>query len=217
MNKDEFDEVMRRARAPRTKEQDEGYARTCEAMYRAGADFMRTHPFAEPRFRTEAFEAEIAEQAGRPGQKPFVVAELDKVIDRWADNEDGKALLRAMNDAVKGEGTYAQARAVLEHAAAGNVVQGEMPEGDWRCTSCERVLDGFTAVRGPDGEVATPAPGQPTVCAYCAVALRVNASANGFEPLTDRDLRALPKDLRMKLLSMRNFVRDRLERERKKS
>lgn len=45
--------------------------------------------------------------------------------------------------------------------------RGRLP-GDPRCPACGALLDGFTSV-ALDG--ATPTPGSPTVCAYCATLL----------------------------------------------
>lgn len=190
----------------------EGYTRCIEAMQGAGAAWFRAHPFAEPRFRTHAFEEEMAREAGRPGEKPAIVAPLGAVIDRWADNEDARALLREMERAGAGDATYLQAKAIIEHAQERAIerAQGQLPTGDWRCTGCQRISDAFT---NADGKPEVPGPGSLSVCWYCAALQCVNATSTGYAPLSTRDVNQLPKSVRKQLLSLRNMIQQRLEKE----
>ncbi len=191
---------------------DVEYAKVIDAMHAAGAAWFKQRPFAEPRFRTHAFEQDIAREAGKPGERPAVIAELGAIIDRWADNDDARSLLRAMNAAVDGAGTYLQAKAIIEHAQKRAIerAQGQLGEGDWRCTGCQKVLDGFTNAAG---EPVGPSAGSLSVCAYCAALQQVNKQGDGYVPLSTREINQLPKSVRTRLLGARNLIQERIAKE----
>lgn len=93
---------------------------------------------------------------------------------------------------------------------------GKQPPGDWACVGCGTPLDGFTNTdAAPDRR--PPGPGSLSVCAYCAVLQRVNAAGVGFEPVSTRELNALPKSVRMELLRVRSAIEKRIAHDKRRS
>lgn len=195
-------------------EPPDGYLRCIEDMQRAARVWLKQHPFAEPRFAP--IEEEFARAVGKPGERPAIVALLSDVIDRWAANEDARSFLRALDEGSGGEGTYQMARALIAQATANALErsQGRLSAGDWRCTGCGQLNDGFTRF---DGSSVTPTPGALTVCAYCGALQQINAAGNTYEALSTRELNRLPKSLRMQLLAMKAEIEKRRAREGQRS
>lgn len=169
----------------------EEYERVAQAMNAAAYAWMKARPFAQPCFRFEAFEAEVKRRAGRPAhEKVAVAAPLDAhVIGQIAGNEDARQLLLAMDEASGHQGTYLQAKALVEmqlEAAIARNTGAVDAVGDWRCPCCGEMLDGWTDV-GLSG--ARPACGALTVCAYCFARLRV--AEERYVGLTDLQVEAL--------------------------
>jgi hypothetical protein len=181
----------------------EGYVRCVEAMQLAARNWLAQHPFAELRFTD--FEAQMAREAGRPGERVAVVAVLSDTIDRWADNADTRDFLRAIDRATDGEATFMMAKALVDDAISRRLerASGQLPEGDWRCTGCSEVLDGFTSI---DGKPKTPGAGSLSVCSTCGALQQVAATGTGYEPLTTAELNKLPKSMRMQLLKLRDGI-----------
>jgi hypothetical protein len=195
----------------------DGYERCVEAMQHAARAWMAAHPFAELSFLP--FEHDVAREAGKkvePHERVAVIAALPDVIDRWAGNADTKAFLLAMEEASHGEATYLQARAIVDLAqqAAIERSQGRMPEGHWACVSCHQETTGYTML---DGKKPAPAAGDLNVCGFCGALQQVGADGARFEALPARELNALPKPVRKRLLALRNAIQEQLARERARS
>ena len=195
-----------------------GYLRACEAVERGALAYAKAHPFAEYSFRLVEYEREMAARAGQtlgPGERCAIAAPLSACIDAMAGNEDARGILRAMDQESGGEATYMMARAVIDMQieAMYRRASGQLPEGDWRCIACEKVIDGFTNIHG---ETSTPKPGACTVCAYCG-ALQKIADDGRYAELPAAELRAAPKSVRMHMLEVRNNVLARLKKEAARS
>ncbi|HMJ16595.1 MAG TPA: hypothetical protein VK524_34510 [Polyangiaceae bacterium] len=191
----------------------DGYTKCLDAMAEAAQRWVREHPFAGPLQFTD-LEQEMARRAGRPGDRVAVIAALADVLDRWAANADTRSFLQALVTASDGQATFLQARALVAQATQAMLERGsgELPEGQWSCTGCAKVLNGFTNTSG-DG--AAPGAGDITVCADCGVFQRVNAECSGYEALETRDFNALPKSARKHLLAIRAAVTERIAREKR--
>jgi hypothetical protein len=195
---------------------DAAYEAAAERMNAAAAAYMRAHPFAEARFRFAAFEDEVAREAGKPGQRPAVIAMLVDVIDRVAGNEDARGLLRAMSEAVDGC-TYLMAKVLVERqlAAALRRRQGRLTAaGDWHCPQCRALVDGYTPI---DEGAATPAAGAILLCAYCAAFNRVSPEGDRLVAASTRDLNKLPTSARKQLFAARLHVARRIAKEKARS
>jgi hypothetical protein len=204
-----------RAEEEAVSEPPEGYTRCVEAMQRAAAAWVKRHPFAELRFHN--FAADLAREAGKPGQKVAVIAALPDVIERWAANADTRAFLQALDDASGGEATFLQAKAIIDAALEASIAraQGQLPkEGSWLCPTCSALSDAFT---NADGKAKAPGPGALMVCWQCGGFSVVNDAANGYEALSTQEFNALPKVARMQLRKLQSTVRQRLEREKARS
>lgn len=190
-----------------------GYENVVRVMRQAAVAWLREHPFAEPEFRTEAFEAEVARRAHVPPGKAAIAAALSDVVDQWAANEDARVLLRAMNRAATEHGTYLQARAILDELLAKERVPKLLPaEGDWRCTGCMRDIRGFFQEQDE-----LPGPGDYSVCGECGVIQRVNGAATGYVAVSAADLRRLPKSTRMALLALQKQIKAQIAEEQARS
>lgn len=166
-----------------------GYNECVEKMRAGARAWIAAHPFAQPEFRTSAFEAEVIAQARAQGQhvpegKGLIAAPLDEyVITRWAKNIDAQELLRAMDKASGHQATYMQAKMIIEDAImrALEKASGQLTSGDWRCPCCAELLDGYVAIDGRSGK---PEAGTYTVCSYCIGIARVADSGDRYEGAT---------------------------------
>lgn len=195
------------------------YYEAIRRMDAAARDWYKAHPFAEPRFRLNAFESEVKAQAGRPDEdKVAIAANLDEtIIKRIAVNEDARALLRAMDAATDHRATYLQAKVLLDAAIEAQIKRdsGRQPEGDWTCPGCSEVIDGYTAIDG--GGDKAPPPGSISICAYCGGISAVNATQNGLRAFEDAELRRLPTSVRKQIHAARNAIQARIAREKRQS
>jgi hypothetical protein len=193
------------------------YFADAHKMDDAARAWFKAHPFAEPRFRIREFENDMKRRAGRPlHENVAVAAPLDEsVIAQVAANEDGKALLRAMDAATGGRGTYMQAKALIELAMEAQIARGQhqMTVGHWVCPCCARPADGITMTDGS----GPPPPGTIGMCFYCGATMRVNATVTGLESMSMDEVAALPAPMRKMLHDLRNMVQARMAQEAKRS
>lgn len=195
----------------------DGYVRCLEQLHEAARAWCSAHPFAELLFRTREFEAEIAREAGKPGQKPAIVAQLSDVIERWADNADTRSFLRALDAATGGEATYMQMKMLVEAQQQHRLerARGAMPAGgQWECITCARRIDGYTNL---EGLIERPTAGAFTVCAYCGAIQRVSPEGTHYEPVAAEQLRRLPTSVRKQLFAARNTIEQRIREQEGRS
>lgn len=193
----------------------EGTIPIVRAMLDAAHAWFQQHPFAQPKFQN--LEAKVAHRIGKPEEGLGIIAPLSSaLIDDWAENEDARSFLRALDLASNHEATYRMARVVLDLIVEGQIKQrrGQLPEGDWGCTGCGQINDGFTDVNDVR---CTPVAGALTVCIDCGALQRINARGNGYEAVTARELNRLPKSFRMKLLRMKAEVEKKSTRQKQRS
>lgn len=175
-------------------------------MEAAGREWFRLNPDAHARFRTDEFEEKIRKNANVPAGKTIAIsAALCDVIGDWADNQDARLLLRALDAGSNYQATYLMAKVLLERVMELNAERRttHFEEGEWRCTGCAIKLDGFTQLAGDTG----PNAGSLSVCSYCGAIQQVNKAVNGYDPITTKEFNKLPKELRKTMLSMQNTAR----------
>jgi alkanesulfonate monooxygenase SsuD/methylene tetrahydromethanopterin reductase-like flavin-dependent oxidoreductase (luciferase family) len=206
----------------------EGYARAAEAMQHAAHLWVKQHPFAELQF---ASVIEVMRRIGAPPHiiakaqaagRPVIASALTPLIDHWGQNEDTRQFLRALDAAAQSEGTFLMAHAIVSMATerALERSQGQMVGDGWVCANleCGTKLDGYT---DPTGQGLTPEPGSLTVCWSCGALQEVMAPSQGssghFALLSTEHLNRLPKSTRMQLMSIRQGIVDRLQKERARS
>lgn len=194
------------------------YYEAARKLGAAAADWQRQHPFAEPRFSLEPFELEMKRRANLPADANVMIGcGLDEAIDKIAVNEDARAMLRALDAATGHQATYFQFKCVYLAAIEAQVERGQgrlADAGDWRCPCCSTLIDGYTRT---DGKAGAPEAGMHSVCAYCNALSRVNAAANGFEAVSDQELRALPKDFQKHVAGMREQLQRMREQKARRS
>jgi hypothetical protein len=183
------------------------YYADIERMQEAAVAWCKAHPFAEPLLFLHSFEEEYARRAGVPkGEKVAIIAALPDVIDQWAGNADTRHFLRALDEASGHRATYMQVKALVDHQVERQVDRnsGQLAEGDWRCTGCKNVNDGFSSVNKGEGDA--PPPGSLSVCFYCAAVQRINDQGNGYAAVSTSEINKLPKPVRMQLLKLKSAV-----------
>lgn len=200
-----------------TQELPDGYVEDMRLLNAAGAAWFRAHPFAEPRFRINEFEAAVKRQAGRgQHEKVAIAGTLDQVIDLIAANEDARAFLHAINEAVGRRATYMQFLAIYEMQLEEHIRRSQTQlEGDgWKCPTCGARCDAATAL---DGKPRKPTVGAIGVCGSCAGLQVCNDAEDGWAVMSEAVLRALPKAQRKALCDVRNRIRERLAEKKRSS